>query len=1817
MKKSILFIILLCVIIPIECLCAVNQVKGPDFAYPKEVTSQSEAGINQALKTENDIQLLRSLMNYAIAQTLISQDNAPTVIAKINTIKSEEKDSVTVALLNVMLADIYSQLYQNKRFIYDNRANVEDDDIMDYTQWSGKRFKQEINGYIDLAMTAKRLLQQESIQKYAEIIEIPSRYTAVYYPTLYDFVVVKAIEFQDNNFMSSIEFYNELLAFHEQQGDTAAIINTEINRLKLVSSNVGLDDDEYSNKLYALYQRMQNNEYSGDILKEYADRIYLYGDISRDEKLLKLVTDFLTRFPHYYNADCLYRAIDNIKIRNANVSVEGIVNKGGLLNLKVMSHNVDSLNVNIYKVNKQNNRNYYVLNGGDADLIKTIPVTFKGTVPFKQDTVIYTTIDDYGYYVVDVNFEGGKDKSKEKYYDELVCTDLLLYSTNYDNKLNVWVVNPQTGLPVKDCSIVGMDENNRVISNLWKTDENGFVSIKNNKIKSIRPVKGDDKYAPNVSVWNNVKNQNNINKTIINTDLAVYRQGDTVKWSIVRYKSGETNEIVADEEVKMVLKNANREVLDTKVIKVDKWGRAEGSFVIPEDGLMGNYTLTAEMVGEKSDVYGTKLFMVSDYKLSTFFVKIDEIKKDSIGNVAVKGNAASYSGFPVANASVDVVVAAEKFSIWRFDRGQKFEIYTHQIKTNEKGEFEFELSKVLLDNVPVKNVIFNIDVSVTSESGETRFTSTTFSDKYSTVINYKVGQNINIDNAVSFEILTTDLSGKEIKTNVKCILQKDGKTVLNAAANSGENVVDWSDLSGGKYKLCFAVDNDTVKTDVFLYHLNDKKIPVTNEILWLPEYKYYIDGDKAVIVYGTSLDNLNMNCLVFSADGEISRRWIKAKSGIHTFDVAMPEGKDEIKVKLVAVGGCQYEDETITIVRKPRKLDVEIESFRDKLMPGTQEKWTIRVNENADTAYQSAVMLNMYNKALDELVDYNFSIFNTGFYWYVNVYCHNMGYIFNSDMEKLNYRKNCINIIPPDFETYHHSFVKSNIRPYLEMKVRNSASIVKQEVAFGSMMYDGVAEESEEIVEDIPNASEDFAYRDMEVVSAFFRPMLATDSLGRLEFSFTAPNANGAWKVVAFAYTKELLSVLKEYEIVTSKPLMVQANLPRFLRGGDKAEIKAVVMNNTDSAVVANTIVEIFNTATNDVLQTKAFKNNIGAKSSAMVSIQLDAPQDMVMIGYRIKSSMAKYSDGEQGAIAILPSKTPVIESKQFYMSSNEAVCEMELPALKGENARATMQYCENPVWYCVTALPGLREGETTTVISAMNAIFSAAVASDIVRKNQDIASVLYKWGEQNDSTLVSMLERNEDLKVALLNATPWVMDAQSDTERMARLALLFDDNEIKNTYSSNVKKLVKMKAKDGGFSWIEGGRMSSQWTTMEILKLYGRMTQLKCAPDNKELKMLMEGAVKYMDEQYAKYYKQNKLSNSMACMYYVYIRNMYSDVKMSATAKRIMELTTQSIISNWRNYDLKHKALSAIILDEMGYHATAKSVMKSLEEYSMYKPSRGMYWAEAGLAETTLILNAFNRVMPESECVEKIRQWLILQKEGQNWGTSTTTSDVIASILETSNVKLSKMPYRTEIKIGEKNVEPSNIEQTLGYFRTDVSSMLVDDEELTVKRPVGQPSWGAVIYQYVDDMSQVEAVAGDGISITKELYVKELTDKGVVWIKTSSYNVGDVVKVQLTIKADKDIDYVVVNDERAACFEPVQQMPEPKVVDGIYFYQEVRDDCTNIYIDSLPKGTYIIDYDMTVNNAGEFSAGIATVQSLYAPSVVAHSSGKVVNCND
>ena len=1141
------------------------------------------------------------------------------------------------------------------------------------------------------------------------------------------------------------------------------------------------------------------------------------------------------------------------------------------------------------------------------------------------------------------------------------------------------------------------------------------------------------------------------------------------------------------------------------------------------------------------------------------------------------------------------------------------------------------------------NAIYNAEITATTTNGESQTSNKYFTkgNQYQILANFLTNEIFEVKETNKLDVIISTIDNKTVDGNIHYYLSDTNKRIVKRGSfNTNNPFVDWSDIQSGKYNISLysiaPTLSDTASIDIRLYRISDP-LPPCDEGIWLQHNEYIITKDNSIeIVYGAAFNSGEILYLLYNNDTIYEQRWIKTKAGIHKTRVFLPQNINNAKIVLYSINNYKTYECSATITRSKaiKTLNITAESFRDKIAPESKEVWKFKVSDNSGNGKESAMILNMYSHAIDKLKKHRFSLSfpsNDIPNILLSYFPNNTNNYFN--YSKIPTLKNCDFYTTPQINTYNHHFGNKHrgiIAYGSSIKSKNSLRASNTELS-------SVRSKEIDIVEDVTHeasSSDESTYlnpvsinksfdslnitlRENESPLAFFRPMLTTDTLGNLTFSFTAPNVNTTWLFNAIAFNEDMVAADFVHKVIANKPIMVQPNMPRFLRNGDNAVIKATIMNNSDSTLVITTIIELFDPSTTKNIATHLQTDTIISTQSTIASIEINAPTNASMIGYRIKSFCDNFGDGEQSLIPILPATSPIIESTTFYMGTNERSYTQQLPSIPSE-AKITLEFCENPIWYAVTALPGLNKNQSRTSISAAITIYSAAIADGIVRQNPQIANALYQWqhSDKSDSTLVSMLSRNQDLKNMLLTATPWIQYAENDTERMTHLLLLFDKKEIKSTLDKSIHQLATLQRNGGGWAWIAENENASTWATLSILEKLGHLKKLGFLPDNNDIHTMIKNAITYLDSYFTqqhKKYPKNDYSN------YVLIRDFFSEYKQSTAASKVTTSTIQQIISNWRNYSLVKKASSAIILNNHNYNSTAREILKSISEFSQTTPSRGMWWPSIENSNTwdidrikahTNILDAYAQITPSNNDIDKMRQWLIINKEANDWGNSLATSYVIYTLLNTGS-RWTNKALGYEITLNNESINTSHFDKITGYLRSDISKQSPSNKKLVIVKHSNQPAWGAVYRQYNATMSDIKAVEGNDISIEKKILKLDANSNN--WIEAKKFNIGDKIRIQLTIKTYRDFEYITITDERAACFEPCEQLPKPIFTEGIYFYRENRDDATNIFVTNLPKGTYLLNYDMFVNNEGEFSSGIATIQSQYAPQITAHSAGNLL----
>lgn len=1881
-----------------------NTPKRPDFAYPKTVSADASKALAKALDASDGPAITRALLDYYLAQTKIDASNGVGVVEKIDSICTASSDPLLKAMLLTLQADIYSAVYSSSRWKYDSRDLPLSPLPADYNEWSGEQFRNRIASLVNSALLYEDALKAAPVKTYASVIDFGAerrkdqgalginRLGAIYYPTLYDFVASQALELLTSNgrvrsllswglltrhdlyvtlpfskydptVAKILEIYASLLKFHPS--GSAPFINADIERLNFITSHVytSTDDDMRSlperkfELLRSLYEENKSSEYSGDILiampTEQAYRKWLYEAISHN----------LKSYPAYPRKNSLSNIKLNLELREMSVDYPDLAAPGTAVKINVSLSNVKSGKIYIYNVSSSplTDRSYNCtgLPAMKAEAVIPVKATAGSAIPFSEDVSVDYTFAAPGNYIAIAVIEGVTPTGR-KWYDKINVTRYALGASRFEKNM-VWALDAMSGAPVSgaEISINDANRNSNTLTALGTTGADGSLDI--SARGNVYMKKDGDRFAQPVWVYSSQTTEKDAEwyqAASGYASLPLYHPGDSVDWMAIIYEyKGKEHRPVISKEVSAILRDASYRAIDTLRLTTDEFGRVAATFNIPKDCLSGRFCISID------NRYDPVSFMVSDYKLPTFRVILDPVEKDypATGDVTLRGRVETYAGFPVGDARLTLNLSVSPRTRWWWNRGANVEFHTLEGTTDAEGRIEMTIPKDVLAITPIPDGIFSATMSALSPAGETQTASTVFSMGTRYIIRASVPANIDISaptSAVKAQVVNYQDSTVNLPVNVAVL--RDSVKVLDGVLSSENTRLDLSGLSSGKYEFRFSLADkglaDSVSQTAILYRPTDKTSPVPGTLLWYPTEKVTVGADgKGEWLYAVDCPT-NLLVTVHTDSKIISREWVNSPEGLSHLPVNLPEGTDEAVMEIAVTGNYRNSTACITLTRDVTRKGIRFvtESFRDRLIPGSEETWTFRIVDESENGRKAAVVLDMYNTALDALASQS---------WTFNPATQGAKYYYSWNQSDMNARGRAsttylpgkylsvVELMQPDFNTYGLSLSPSTIRIRGTRMLAKSAATMsagtddlnvvrehKEEV----MVYEAAAANtSMSVMADSDTAGYDagtgaaaktemdedaesengsignetgnempFTFRDREVPLAFFKPMLTTDSEGRLSFTFTVPNVNTTWGFKALAYTDSLMSTTFSADVMANKPVMVQPNLPRFVRAGDVVTVNASVMNGSDSEQTVETSVEIFNAADGKTIGEYTETNVIAAGSSAVVTTALTAPTDAPFIGYRIKSSTDRFADGEQTLLPVLPAVSPVIDTYPFYIAPDEKDFSMALPKVPA-NARVTLQFCENPVWYVVTALPGLLDIEASTANEAAASIFSAAIATGLLRDNPVIAEAFKEWAasDKSDRTLTSMLERNEDLKQVLLASTPWMLDAKNDSERMSRLSLLFDEKTVNSTVKANIATLKKLVRGNGGWAWNSYGTKASKWATENVLLLFGQLRSLGYLPESADLTKMICSALGWLDSEAATTFRKYPKTDFTL---YVYLRERFKDMKGAPNANSaIITATTQRIIADWKSASVFDKGIYARILADNSNAAVAGTILESLRQYSEYTPEKGMWWPSLDnmtlwsmgkVGTTAMLLETFATVAPDCQDIDRIRQWLILQKEAKDWGTSVTTSSATAAILSTSSKWVE--PARTaKITVAGKEVEPDNVERMTGYFRTPLALDSKSKGSMKVTRESDSPSWGALFYLYTDSMTSVKAHACPELSIEKQFAINGSY--------TDEMKVGDKVTVTLTLRVDRDMDYVTIVDERPACYEPVEQLPTPIFAEGIYFYRENRDASTRLFIDHLPKGTYVLTYDMWVNNSGTFASGIATAQSQYAPQFTAHTSGQ------
>lgn len=1809
----------------------------PDFVYPQTTLSNAEKHYESAIKspsaTSSGITMIKSLLEIAGATAAIDPDSVANVIPKVDRAIGSWPDGSCKSLMMTIKAELLNTVYTSDRWKYDRVETPDTPLPADITEWNGNQFRDVITRTADdaFAMAAK---SQDALSDYSQVVKA-DRLSLRYFPTVASFVALKAINLTGAFPGSHVADILRQMTALSHTGSNAYFYWT-FRQLQRDYSDWTKRGD-FNAECKKLYDDNKDNEAAGYILARYLERV---DKEEAPDWAIPALKSYIKRFPDFWDINSLKNRLAVFTQPEVSLECKPIVAPDKTFGISISYSYATTIGYKIYNISETSFKN----NSFSPDKSKFVASVAFDTDPSvaSADTTVTAVIGQQGYYAV-MPVVNGKSSRHTAYFFR--CAPYVPLKINAGDFASIITADYESGAPLEGAAVTENAATKQF--KLGKTDKDGIIAFK----PYTRPVSKQWNYSTGRSSYDITYAGSTLNyfdnyissttqqsdrryiKFDIFTDRSLYHPGDTVRWSAIAYYSDkEGNSICSDQSVKVTFYNPNNQLVDSATVTSDSFGRVYGSFVAPTDGLTGSCAINTQAVGKDSRA-GYARVEVSDFKLPTFRIEKVDVSRDvpAAGEVTLISKALTYSGMPVSGAKVEATIM--EATRWRWFSPSR-RLGTVSGVTDADGEFRIVVGDSLLSQSADKCYI--ADITVTSGAGEAQQASASFTTGKPYYISFISRTSIfNTDEKIAMPFAAYDASGKEVAIAVRWWINPQASgTDPSKAVASGEcmtdkkSTIDLSKLSAGTWTISAApvdpaqADSVAGATELTTYSVSRNLVP-DEDLIFTPDFRVTASRDGEFdILFGVPNDGTYVYHSFAAGDGAPRQGVRRYDAGFHHLKLRLPEGQSAAQVVLMTVrdGKTAYAPVRVK-VDDLRALVLEGSSMRDRLTSGSAEQWTLKLNDKDGNPQAGAMIATMFNSALNAIAPYSMPESLQLYRIWVNQEFRYVQECFPETISGTIKRLRETNLGFPDF---YPAINVSSLRQYKfrAMSRANTAAgvsdmiLVNEDEGYDMAMVGSASvtesakitapEESAEEYEVDGNPAhepEEFEYRDSEVLQAFWMPGLTFNDKGETTLSFTVPDANTSWTMNAFAWTDDLRSAKMIREFVSSKPVMVQPNLPRFLRTGDTARVLATVYNNSDSAAVVTSVIEIFDISSGNVRSTVTTTDTIAAAGSAIVATTVTAPDNASAVGYRVRSTLGRFTDGEQSFIPVEAATSDVIESEVFYLNPGEADYSMTLP--KGKDMQSTLDYTDNPAWNIIRQLPGLAADDASTSTGAARQLFGAATAAGIVKSYPAIAEVLRAWSEDPDSkALVSRLGQNDELKAAVLASTPWVQAAASDNERMARLSLLLDNKATARSINSSLATLRKLQRADGGWAWGSWADKASPWATSFVLQDLARLNAAGYLPADKELSEMIGRAIAY--------YESTLTRDIRTDQALTYITALLPGYKLGLEGKRVVNATLQAMMTEWKSASTWGKAMDAIILEASGYPNVATEIIGSLRQFAVRSADKGTSFPSVNnVNDYADLLYAFARIEPTSPVIDGMRQWLVIRSEATDDLGSYDPTRLILAFTSCGSDWLPVNDDMATITADGKAITTDEAERATGHIVTPLPKDVAGKTLSIVRHNAAAPAYGAVISRYVAKSTEVKASSCPDLSIEKRITV--LRDGK--WQYTDEVRLGEQVRVLLTIKAKRDLEYVTVIDQRPASFEPVEQLPGWVWNGGAGFYRENRNTETRLFIDYLRKGTYQITVEMTASVAGEFTSGIATVQSQLAPAITAHSAGVRLTC--
>ena len=1614
------------------------------------------------------------------------------------------------------------------------------------------------------------------------------------------------------------------------------------------------------------------------------------------KKSYELCLEGIEKYPRYKRIGLLQNLLNQITQSELRVNTDNAVYPGQALNLRIESKNFNKLTIEIYKINASVDQytNAWSRNNAYKEhgvLILQEELILPNEFPYLQsDTCHSILMKDLGNYEY-VIYADGIDKSPANRHFSV--SRLATFSTGLSGEREYLVVDRMTGKPIEGATVDFYQQRSGSVQKAGesvKTNKLGLVlGSPDRNISTYRVSYGKDtalvlSNVPYVSVNSGNTDQHSLS---LFTDRSIYRPGQTVFFKGIAYRSG-TNlqEVISGKKHTISLYDANNKQINSKEFVTNEYGSFAGEFFLPQVLLNGNFSLRSEKENAWQNI------RVEEYKRPTFDINFTENTKTYLlgDEVSIEGNAKSFSGVLIENTELTYRITRK--NQWPFFRmySPPVQITSGTLKTDEAGNFTIRFIAEKDNDTPAINsyYTYTVEASLSDTKGETQSNSTSVRiGEKSMLLNLSGFSTVMLkENLPSLRINATNLSMNPVKTtgeykiyrlNAEHGTRNDvGTNRIRPSENNAYNLEDYTigqlvssgnfsteetlstdairQLPSGAYRIIVTSKDDLgrdveAETNFILGSEKDKKPPVQADLWCLTPKTTCAVGETAQLIFGSSEKKVYVLYQLFQEGKRISASRFELNNQNKTIEIPFLESYGKgITASFVFVKDGQGYTKTINIFRKQedKKLNLKLEVFRDRLTPGQKEEWKISVKDSENKSVLSELLAAMYDASLDKILPHSWNFNPVPFVWLEGIR-FNQGNEFSSFSTYSSKPQTSVAVPQFSFDSFnwfgwqmYHQMLYSTNMPMRAAGVK--ADLVDRKVVVAGVVAENTATSTDESLQDQIGLETSVQLRQNFNETAFFYPQLKTNEAGETLISFTLPESNTTWKFRALAHTKDIKSGQLLQEVISQKKLMVAPNMPRFIREGDKTSISATISNLSDQTISGTVYIECFDIATEKTTVQIADNSqsfSLEAGKTGSVSWMFDVPSGIDLTAIKIVAQSEDFSDGEQHLIPVLPNKILVTEGLPLNVIGKQTK-KFQLDKLAKNNStslesyRLSLEFTSNPIWYAVQALPTITNPSSEDAISWFAAYSGNTLATFIANSTPRLKQVIERWTKDggNKETLISNLEKSQELKMVLLEETPWVLGAENETEQKQRLSLLFDLN--RNSYQSSqaLEKLQSLQTGDGGWSWFKGMDASvsiTQW----ILYGMGNLKELQATTFPDEIIEMQNKAIGFIDKKFLKHFEDSKKNDkdwtkrktlSTYELEYLWVRSMYPEIEQEKGVLEAAGFYLDILKNNWtRLTNIYDRAISVLILNRSGESKISASILKSLREHASHHSESGMHWAnlrthafmfQSATCIHTFIMEAFNESGASAKEMDEMKLWLLKQKQVQHWESTPATVSAIYILLKTGSNWLDSKES-VDIQWGNQPVDMQNAEAGTGYVKEILSpeAITADKARIEITKKDDGPAWGALYWQYYEETDKIRS-SKTGLNVEKSLFIEELSEKRKELVPVNAQNpikIGDKIIVRLTVRSDRDFEYVHLKDTRASAFEPLDQLSGLAWKQGVVYYQSMKDASMNYYFYNLPKGTYVFEYALYANRPGNYSNGISTIQCLYAPEFVSHTGGE------